>query len=298
MRDLDLLKWTFFDFCKVVYWCQFHQHFMGTFFVQRCFSLVKFWQKGLLYKKCARKMLMKLTTGEYVGRNDIRQSVNFPNILRGAFLWESDLGSFSLITVWLNHFLAQDNWQKAARWWWNWLQVSISSTFYVRIFCTHVVLAAFFLVTWTLRVRRSYEKRARIKLMKLAAGVSLTSILKAALCKKVFFEAFMWISAAHKVLVKLNTVLPKTLSWSIFKETMAKIVTTQVFFSRLLHALSIQIHSWQPAFQHRSMVCYIKWGLAQRLNNAALELVTELYGCISWHFQLNLATLCPKRVFS
>ncbi len=52
-------------------------------------------------------------------------------------------------------------------------QVSISSTFYVRIFSTNFVSVAFFLVTCTwkkLPKRRSYEKRARIKLMRLTAG--------------------------------------------------------------------------------------------------------------------------------
>jgi len=50
--------------------------------------------------------------------------------------------------------------------------VSISSTFYVRIFRMNVVLSTFFLVTCRLHVQRSYEKRAHIKLMKLTAGVT------------------------------------------------------------------------------------------------------------------------------
>jgi len=50
------------------------------------------------------------------------------------------------------------------------LMVSISSTFYVRIFCKNVVSAAFFLVTCRFRVRRLYKKRAHIKLMKLTDG--------------------------------------------------------------------------------------------------------------------------------
>ncbi len=52
-------------------------------------------------------------------------------------------------------------------------QVSISSTFYERIFCTNVVSAAFFLVTCTykkLPKRCLYDKRERIMLMKLTAG--------------------------------------------------------------------------------------------------------------------------------
>jgi len=50
--------------------------------------------------------------------------------------------------------------------------VSISSTFYVQIFCMNVVLAAFFLVTCTFRVRRLYKKHSPIKLMKLTAVFS------------------------------------------------------------------------------------------------------------------------------
>jgi len=46
------------------------------------------------------------------------------------------------------------------------VKVSISSTFYVQIFHMNVVSAA-----CTLRVRRSYEKRVRIKLMKLTADI-------------------------------------------------------------------------------------------------------------------------------
>jgi len=47
--------------------------------------------------------------------------------------------------------------------------VSISSTFYIRIFRTNVVSPALFLVTCPLRVWHLYEKRASIKLMKLTA---------------------------------------------------------------------------------------------------------------------------------
>jgi len=57
-----------------------------------------------------------------------------------------------------------------------WPQVSISSTFYVRIFCTNVVLAAFSLVTFCfvakekLPKRCSYEKFAHKMLEKLTPG--------------------------------------------------------------------------------------------------------------------------------
>ena len=57
--------------------------------------------------------------------------------------------------------------------WWNWHQVSISSTFFARIFRTKCRFDSFFLVTCTLKKlpkRHSYEKRARKTLMKLTAG--------------------------------------------------------------------------------------------------------------------------------
>jgi len=39
--------------------------------------------------------------------------VNFINILRPLFLYESILGSFSLVTVWLWNFLAKKYWRKS-----------------------------------------------------------------------------------------------------------------------------------------------------------------------------------------
>jgi len=60
------------------YWCQFDQHFMKAFFVQKSFrqlfSSYVLAKKALSYEKSARKMLMKLTPG-----------VDFINILRTAF---------------------------------------------------------------------------------------------------------------------------------------------------------------------------------------------------------------------
>ncbi len=71
---------------------------------------------------------------------------------------------------------------------------SISSTFYVRIFRTNVVLAAFFLVTCRLRVWRSYEKCTRIKLMKLTAGYLLALIQWLHLWyDKLYFNAWRYV---------------------------------------------------------------------------------------------------------
>jgi len=49
------------------------------------------------------------------------------------------------------------------------LQASISSTFYVQIFCTNFVLAAFSSYVLAL-AKNLYKKRARIMLMKLTTG--------------------------------------------------------------------------------------------------------------------------------
>jgi len=47
--------------------CQFHQHFIRAFFIQKFVQSQKLTREKLLkrlsYKKCARKMLMKLTQG-------------------------------------------------------------------------------------------------------------------------------------------------------------------------------------------------------------------------------------------
>jgi len=52
--------------------------------------------------------------------------------------------------------------------------VSISSTFYVRIFCTKVLCAAFFyLHATTEKLPKRYEKGVRKTLMKLTAGCNL-----------------------------------------------------------------------------------------------------------------------------
>ncbi len=67
--------------------CQFHQHYTRAFFVRtsfrQLFSSYKYVEKRRLYKKCVRKMLIKLTRGLF-----------FNNILKAAFLYESVLRSF------------------------------------------------------------------------------------------------------------------------------------------------------------------------------------------------------------
>jgi len=60
------------------------------------FSYKSLFGKKLLYEKCMRKMLMKLTP-----------VVNFINILGENFLYESSLLRFSLVMFWLWNFLAQ-----------------------------------------------------------------------------------------------------------------------------------------------------------------------------------------------
>jgi len=57
--------------------------------------------------------------------------------------------------------------------------VSISSTFYVQIFRTFVISAAF--LSYILALAKNlYKKFARKTLMKLTSGVNLTNILRAA----------------------------------------------------------------------------------------------------------------------
>jgi len=90
---------------------RFHHHFMCSFYVCRSQKHKKYSQVighfellGSTWVKAFSKTLMKLTTG-----------VNFINIKRTYFLYEKNL------------------YEKR---WWNWLQVSISSTLNAHIFCT------------------------------------------------------------------------------------------------------------------------------------------------------------------
>jgi len=61
----------------------------------------------------------------------------------------------------------------------SWLRVSISSTFYGRIFWTNVVSAVFSSYILALS-KNMYKKRAHIMLMKLTTGVDFTNILRKA----------------------------------------------------------------------------------------------------------------------
>jgi len=74
---------------------------------------------------------------------------------------------------------------------------SFSSTFYVQIFRTNIVSAAFFLVTCTLLVRRLYEKRAHIKLMKLTPGWDL--ILLRRISDSIYWTSHTWRTLTSKV---------------------------------------------------------------------------------------------------
>jgi hypothetical protein len=65
--------------------------------------------------------------------------------------------------------------------------VSISSTFYVRIFRTNVV----FLVTFWLCHKNSYEKFARLTLMKLTAGVNFINILHTVFSYESLFSTYV-----------------------------------------------------------------------------------------------------------
>ncbi len=65
------------------------------------FGFVLFWQKDL-GAKAAHKMLVKLTPGG-----------NFIIILQPAFLYESFLRSFYVLTIWVCIFLAKGFWRKS-----------------------------------------------------------------------------------------------------------------------------------------------------------------------------------------
>jgi len=93
--------------------------------------------------------------------------VNFNIIVRKHFLYKSASHSFSLITVRIFIFGAKILAQNASvKCWWNWHQVSISSTLYARIFRTNVFLAAFYVHTYVekscrkdnVRTKNSYVK--------------------------------------------------------------------------------------------------------------------------------------------
>ena len=90
--------------------------------------------------------------------------------------------------------------------------MSISSTFYVRIFRTNVVLAAFFLVTCKLCVWRSYEKRTRIKLMKLTAGVGKVPVVASCPSRLV---VFVYLVAQFDVRISWDILKTQKQVWNI-----------------------------------------------------------------------------------
>jgi len=112
---------------------QFHQHFMNSFFVQWCSTTVwlcNFLTNNIDTKTACKKSLVKLT-----------KSVNFTNTFWTALLYKSFFQSFSLLIGWLCDFLTKIIGTKSAckKVWWNWLKVSISSTFYQLLFHTKIL---------------------------------------------------------------------------------------------------------------------------------------------------------------
>jgi len=68
-------------------WCRFHQHFTCTFLYEWLF-LATFWQKkALSYKKCAHKMLMKLTPGKI----PCAFKISYPTVSEKTFLIDAKL---------------------------------------------------------------------------------------------------------------------------------------------------------------------------------------------------------------
>jgi len=68
-----------------------------------------------------------------------------------------------------------------------WILLSISSTFYVQIFCTNIVRQLFSIYVLALG-RNSYKKFARKTLMKLTTVVNFTAILRAAFAMIIFCQ--------------------------------------------------------------------------------------------------------------
>jgi len=91
----------------------------STFYARVC---CRYFGAKNLYKKCACKTLMKLTVG-----------VNFINISRARFGFGKSTKALSYKIL---HFRMKNTRVKC---WWNWLPVSISSTFYANIFHTKVL---------------------------------------------------------------------------------------------------------------------------------------------------------------
>jgi len=134
--------------------------------------------------KAAYKMLVKLTPGV---KGSISSIFTRNFFVQKRFVHKSAFCNFSPITVWLCDFLAQKYWRKnigakilaqklLLKCWWNWLQVSISSTFYTRFFHMKFVLCSFSLLTvWlcSFLAKKYWRKAAHKILMKLTTGIRM-----------------------------------------------------------------------------------------------------------------------------
>ncbi len=105
--------------------------------------------------------------------------VNFINIKRARFSYEFWRQSQNVTRK--KDVRTKNSYVKL---WWNWRLVSISSTFGVQIFSTNVF---FYVNVKKLPRRRSYEKRARMMLMKLTPGVDFINVFARVFCMNVFF---------------------------------------------------------------------------------------------------------------
>jgi len=157
---------------------KFHQRFTRIFYVhrsQKCKNgsqiisdFLRFWYG--IYVQAARETLVKLTPG-----------FNFTNILKAAFALKNPKCAKKTLVTWLSFCpfeicthkkLLVNMLKKLTPSLFIcpfFLMVSISSTFYVQIFCTNMVLAAF--SSYILALSKNlYEKCAGMTLMKLTNG--------------------------------------------------------------------------------------------------------------------------------
>jgi len=113
------------------------------------------------------------------------KDVDFTNILRADFLYESILRSFYALAVWLCNFIQKNIFTKATckiKCWWNWFQPSISSMFYARVFCTKFLAPkisnpkASFVQNLGKKNALPYKKRTRKMLVKLISGFPCCSL--------------------------------------------------------------------------------------------------------------------------
>jgi len=141
-------------------WQLLRPHLDVNFFVVRDFILINSYAFGI----CARKMSVKLTS--VLVSMVWHSSIFRPLHSLATFVSSCPISCSMTAThksVWIKiTFILNDSGL-----------VSISTTFYVRIFCANIILAAFFYVNVTrgkLLKQCSYEKFARKMLMKLTPG--------------------------------------------------------------------------------------------------------------------------------